>query len=362
MVITMRLLIIFFILLLYACNNSRKYPYAIRDFQKKLQPHLEKMVETGIVGYSNNALEQMATDEELMHLSLSEHPILRASALREMLDRKSFTDFDIVMSHLDDTALVFTDAGEFGIRESTVSDDILQLAGWKTEEARAKTIDKVLSEHNYLYSAYIILERLKPQEKYYPFIRDMAKRPKRLDRYVGYEFGLREIECANYGLAKFKKQEDVLLIKKNLLENIWELTDISFEMMKLYPDTAYFDVLHYYHNNIFYIFSTIPNRPGSKVQPNDFIQALAVQKNDNSAKLLDTMLNKLPNFSCLPAKQDIINDVILAIWDNQCPAYEKLRERIQPKAKELLKRIFSFKIDRNEEPIDTTKENYHWYL
>jgi hypothetical protein len=48
--------------------------------------------------------------------------------------------------HLDDTALVFIDAGEFGIWDRTVSDDILQEAGWKTQEAKNKTVEKVLCQ------------------------------------------------------------------------------------------------------------------------------------------------------------------------------------------------------------------------
>src|SRR4051812_40059263 len=86
--------------ILCSCNNSGKYPYAIKDFPENLQPYLLKMVDKGIVMYSDSALQHMATDAELERLGGSEHPILRAAAFREMLRRKSFNHFDIVMKHL----------------------------------------------------------------------------------------------------------------------------------------------------------------------------------------------------------------------------------------------------------------------
>src|SRR5687767_14634892 len=120
-----QLLILLLPLIFCSCHNNTKYPYAINDFREKLQPYLTKMVEKGIVMGSDSGLQHLATDQELLRLGKSEHPILRAAAFREMLERKSFNHFEVLMEHLDDTALVFTDAGEFGIWDRTVSDDIL---------------------------------------------------------------------------------------------------------------------------------------------------------------------------------------------------------------------------------------------
>jgi hypothetical protein len=309
----------------------------------------------------------MVTDEELVRLGRSEHPILRAAAFREMLERKSFNHFDIIIDHLDDTALVFIDAGEFGIWDRTVSDDILQGAGWKTQEAKNKTVEQVLAKHNYLWSAYIILKELEPQEKYYPFIKDMATRPRRLSQYEGYELGFGDIEYALYGLAKYKKKEDVQIIKNKLMKHVWELSDVSFRMMKEFPDTAYLDILKTYHRGQFYKFSG--NRPygfsgvvADRATPEDFIQALAVQQNDKSAKLLDTMLNRLQLLTCMPDKENIINEIITAIWEHPCPAYAKLREKIRPKAEELSKwwRV-SLPLDTTAMPVDTTEKLFRWY-
>lgn len=354
-------------LLFWSCKTDNKYNYAIKDFRNSLQPYLTKMVEKGIVMSSDSALRNMATDAELERLGKSEHPIIRAAAFREMLERKSFNHFDIIINHLNDTALVFTDAGEFGIWDRTVSDDILQEANWKTQEAKDKTVEQVLAKHNYLRSAYIILERLKPQEKYYPFIKDMATRPRRLDPYEGYELDFGDIEYALYGLAKFKKKSDVEVIKKKLMGQVWRLSDVSFRLMKEFPDTTYFDVLQTYHRRQFYKFSG--NRPGGfsgvvadRAAPEDFIQALVIQQSDKSAKLLDTMLNRLPLQTCMPDKESIINEIVTAIWEHPCSTYARLREKIKPKAEQILKRQIIIPMDSTYQiPVDTTTRTFRWY-
>lgn len=363
---TRLLLFILTTFLFWSCKTDSKYNYAIKDFRNSLQPHLIKIVSKGIVMYYDSSLRNMATDNELVKLSQSEHPVLRASAFREMLLRNSFNHFDILMNHLDDTAMVETDAGEFGIWTRTVSDDILQEAGWKTKDEKSKTIEKVLFKHNYLRSAYIILERIEPQDKYYPFIKDMATRPRRLSD-DGYELAFGDIEYALYGLAKFKKQDDVKIIKKQMMENVWKLSDVSFRLLKEFPDTSYFDILQTYHRRRFYKFSG--NRPGGfsgyvadRAAPEDFIQALVVQQSNRSANLLDTMLNRLPLQTCMPDKESIINEIVTAIWEHPCPAYVRLREKIKPKAEENLKWQISIPMDSSYQiPIDTTAIKIRWY-
>ncbi|KIC95965.1 hypothetical protein [Flavihumibacter solisilvae] len=348
-----------------SCTNNNTYRYAIKDSPKKLQPHLTKMVEKGIVMHSDSALKSLTTDKELERLGKSEHPIIRASAFREMLKRKSINHFEIIMGHLDDTALVFTDAGEFGIWDRTVTDDILQEAVWKTQELKDKTVEQVLTKHNYLTSAYTILKTLQPQEKYYPFIKDMATRPRRLDPDEEFELGFSDIEYALYGLAMFQKKEDVVFIKNKLLRYVGRLSDISFQLMTEFPDTAYMDVLQAYHRRRFYKFSG--NRPhgfsgvvADRAAPEDFIQALVVQESDRSSKLLDTMLNRLASQTCMPDQKNIIDRVVIEIWENPCPAYEGLRKKIQSKAEEILKWQIIIPIDTIPMPVDTTESTIRW--
>ena len=354
------------IICILSCKNDKGNNSAIKDFRRSLQPFLINMVTAGIVTYHDSSQIKRITDDELIRLGKSENPVLRATALIEMFDRTSFNHFEVIMTHLDDTAIVATDNGEFGIRFETVSDYLIRTAGWETAQTREETIESVLTKHNYLSSAYSILTNIEAQGKYYPFIKDMAARPRRLSRYEGYELAFYEIEYALYGLAKFQKKEDIELIKNKLMNSVWELSDVSFRLMKEFPDTAYLDVLQAYHRRQFYKFSGI--RPygftgfhADKAAPEDFIQALVVQQNDRSAKLLDTMLTYLPKYTCMPDKKNIINTVIKEIWEHPCSAYAQLREKIKHKAEKLLKKDIGIPFGPIDFPVDTTKRIYRWY-
>lgn len=355
------------ILLICSCKKEQGNTYAIKDFRTSLQPFLFDIVSKGFVTYHDSALIKSIADDELILLGKSENPVLRATAFGEMLDRSSFKHMDVVMNHLDDTAIVSVDNGEFGIGFTAVSDYVIQHASWETLEARNKTIEEVLTKHNYLRSAYTILKQITPQEKYYLHIKSMATRPRRLDRYEGYELAFDDIEYALYGLAKFKKKEDAQIIKSKFMAKVWELSDVSFRLMEEFPDTAYFDVLQTYHWRQFYKFSGI--RPhgftgynADKAAPEDFIRALTIQKSERSAMLLDTMLTYLPKITCMRDKENIINAVIEEIWKHPCPAYIRLREKIKHKAEEILKRHMSIPLYPIDDiPRDTTKRIFHWF-
>jgi len=94
----------------------------------------------------------------------------------------------------------------------------------------------------------------------------------------------------------------------------------------------------------------------------DFIQALVRQESNNSAKLLDTMLNRLPLRTCMPDKENIINEVIMAIWEHPCSAYEKLRGKIKPKAEAIARWQISIPTDSSYQiQVDTTVRKIRWY-
>src|SRR5579862_6701984 len=71
------------IFLLSACKNDQGNSYAIKDFKKSLQPFLLKIVTTGIVTYYDSSQIKSITDGDLIRLSKSENPVLRATALYE---------------------------------------------------------------------------------------------------------------------------------------------------------------------------------------------------------------------------------------------------------------------------------------
>jgi hypothetical protein len=343
--------------LLLSCKADSKYNYAIKDFKKSLQPYLTKIVSKGIVMYYDSSLRHMATNDELIQLSKSEHPVLRASAFREILNRKSFNHFEILMNHLDDTANVATDAGEFGTWYRTVSDDIIEEAKWKDTVDKNRTIDKIITEHNYLRSAYTILPRIKPEEKYYSFIKDMAIRER---KSVG-DFGNSEIgdfEFALYGLANFKKTEDIKIIKDQLMTNVRGIQNISFRLLKEFPDTSYLEIFETYYKRNFYRNICTERSVDNAI---NFMESVAIYKSDRSAKILEAILNKKPFINCPADTSWLKNRLVYAIWDNPCKAYLKLRRQIEKDVKESEKnRIIVSSDDQIELPVDTAFEKIRW--
>ncbi len=356
---TRRLLFFVFVILFVSCKTDNKYTYAIKDFRKSLQSPIINIVSKGIVGfsYSEGLLHTIVTDEELTQLSKSEHQVLRACAFRAMLYRTSFNHFDIVMNHLDDTAIVGVDHGEFGILYMTVSDYILEEAQWKNTGDKNRTIDNVLTNHNYLKSAYTILSQIEPQEKYYPYIKDMATRKRIYDEEYG-EQGFDDIEYAIYGLAKFKKKQDVKIIKELLLANDWRMTDISFTLMREFPDTAYLDVYEKYYPERYY--GSICRERSIDKAPG-FINSIAVYKNVRSAKILDSILNKKPFINCPADTSYLKKELFNAIWNNPCEAYSKLRKQVKIKVQEYEKdKTEALPVDPVEIPIDTSNARIRW--
>ena len=223
------------------------------------------------------------------------------------------------MNHLDDTAITGFDYGEFGTRYSTISDEILYYFEWEDIKIKNKVIDEVLTKHNYLKSAYTILFKIAPQERYYNIIKNMATRKRNYDYENGFENGFEDIEVALYGLAKFKKKEDIKIIKQLLLSNCSQMSASSFRLMQDFPDSSYMEVYedfypsHYYHTH----FSSIEGETS-------FISSIAVYKNNRSAKILEDILNNPPTTCCL-----IQQELVDAIWSNPCDAYSKLRKQIE---------------------------------
>jgi hypothetical protein len=306
------------ILSFLSCKNDNKNSYAIRDFKKSLQPYLTDIVSKGIVGYDTaiRYLKANTTDKELNRLSSSEHPVLRAVAFRAMLARPGFNHFDLLMSHLDDTAIVATDEGEFGIRYATISDDIIHHSKWPNINEKNKTVDKVITEHNYLRSAYTILHKTELPEKYYKYIKEMTQRERPFD----------EIELALYGLARFKKTEDIIIIKRLLLSNLWRMSRVSFRIMEDFPNNDYTEVLEKYYKE--YLYSSICGDPTDN-EAKSFFEAVAAYKNNWSAEILSEILNRKPFMPCAEANH-LEGFLLPAIWSNECKSYSKMMKQTGP--------------------------------
>jgi len=347
-----------FVAAITACKTEHENKVAIRDFRKSLQPYLAELASKGCV-YSSNATQYIkvnASLEELKQLSQSENPIFRAFAFRAMLERPGIDHFQLIMTNLDDSAIVATDdaVGREGgasrdqlqIEFSRVSEYLLTHGKWKDSNARLETINEVILNHNYLRSAYEKLLEIPAEEKYYPYIRKM------LERECGEDVVFRlltdkDYECAIYGIAKFKKAEDLPLIRE-ALSDAW-LSDISFRLMQEFPNDSYMEILENFYRRQFYNDYRRYRRDINWYSSTaSFLRAIASYKNERSATILDSILNKEPVMPGVLNSETIHwikLELVGAILDNDCDAYSKLRSQLAAKYPRMVE---EYKLNLNE--------------
>lgn len=334
------LLVTGFLSLLISCtSNEKRYTYAIKDFRKDLQPELIRIVNQGYI--SSTSLPESVTDLELRQLANSEIPHLRVVALRRMLESPDADQVAFLMDHLDDTAMVYVEKGEFGIHDMFVSDELFSHVRWKTTEARDKSRQLVVSRHNFLDAAYNILLAHPADPNLYSFIRQMAGRARRVSE-DGYETDFGQREKALYGLAKFRKPEDREMIRKALETNFYELSNISLELIRDFPSPVWQPLLSKYYRQRFYTFSG--NRRNGftgvrfdRAEPEDFIDALVAQESDSSAVILSHMLDYLPTLPDFPDRLNVESELIRAISKQDCASFSRIRSKVLPKMKQLEK-------------------------
>jgi hypothetical protein len=307
-------------------------------------------VSGGIVGHDSAEIyiENLATDKELLKLSQSEIPILRAVALRTMLDRPTFNHFDLIMNHLDDTAIVPVNAGEWGMWYRTVSDYLVEHGKWKDTSYKAQTIDAIITKHNYLRSAYLGLSKIKLQHKHYKYIKEMIER----------ERPYYEIDEALYALASFKKAEDIQLIKKKLLSNNWRMSIRLFDLMKDFPDELYMEVLKkYYSRNFYRLLCKDQDFPIAA----SFFNTVASYKSVSSQQLLSTMLHRKPFMPCPVDTYFLKQELVYSIWNNDCPVYASLRKQIAAQQRIYEAGYLKLSPDTMLLKKDTVPEPVYWW-
>lgn len=302
------------------CKQKNDNSYAIRDFRPELQPVLKKIVAKGYLqrDASTNWLEQHATPEEQRKLAVAEDALLRAVALRMVVDRPAADSTAFILAHLDDTAMVPYYKGEWGIDLATVSDDMLDHIEWKSQQQLDIVTDEVLMKHYYLAMAYRALRRVKPEEKYYAMIKKMALREVRYDNR----------EVALRALAAYKKPEDIALIAAVMKENepwwSWE----SFDILKAQHNPEYFALLeaYYYGQRLHHVLGKYSTTDAGNL----YVHAVASYQDKKSAALLKEILQ---TFSFYPTPNNKIYEfehhLKHAIWSNRCSVYASLLPQIK---------------------------------
>ena len=323
-------------LVVLSCQQkSQSSSYSVKDFRPSLQPFLLEAIARGLVKSYDPAILATITDDELAQLARTEHPILRAMAFKEQMERSNYLNLELLTDHLDDTAWVAIDEGEFGLGFRKLADHLLQRAYYffEQKEDQEKIRDLLLTKHDNLSYTYYMLTGMTLEEKYYEVIKKMAVRWR--GAFEGYETGFEDTERAIYALARFQKPADIPIIRKRLLDNVWDLSDVSFRLMTEFPDTSYFQVLQQYHQHVFYRFSGI--RPhgftgvrADKAAPEDFFDALVAQKSQQSARLIDTLFTRLADDPCFPDQEGVVDHLWERVSESVCPAYRELLSHAPP--------------------------------
>lgn len=336
-----------------SCKEKTKPPYAIKDFSQAIQPYLKEMVRKPIVNENEKAVDaydSIISKKELIQLAACEHPVLRAEALLMMARREDENYSDFFMSHLSDTAIIIVEGGEFGYSFKKVSDLLLEKYNWRTEKERNKAVEEVVTNHNYLSSSYKVLLDFGPDEKYYKFIRAMAQRKRRYHN---------ELDYALLALARFKKKDDIPLIKKQMMENTLFLDNLSFWLIKEFPDDSYWEVVRRFAERYYMSSSPVYN---DKEYENsaEFVRFLASCKNDSAANILNDLINDADKKFHLYTEVAVSakKELYYAIWENKCKAYAELIPRIQPYINEQEKRRTEFVEIHREHSSDFNSHRY----
>jgi hypothetical protein len=339
-----------------SCRQKNSTGTAIKDFRPALQQELTALVTGGVAGWYGFA-DSVITNEELNALAVSEHPLIRIEALEEMLRRPSFNGVELIREHLNDTALISVSHGEFGFVRRFVSDKLLEDMRWKNKAQRDEIGNLVLLQHSYLSSAYIIAPLLEPLPRYYDQIKDMLKRQR------SYE----DLEPALYALARYKKKQDISFIKEMLRKNHYWFTEISFQLMRDFPDTSYMKILGTYAFDLMYHQQEkyLPPHVEINTLRDEFFQTLAFYKSNESARTLSWVISEEPKWQ-LPNGEYIFREsVYRAIYQNACPAYDSLLKVVTPYINSLQNSDVSILVERYKSEnrhIQWKKEDvYRWW-
>jgi hypothetical protein len=245
------------ILVFTSCNSYKtKYPYSINDFKPEFRKHLQNTVNLGIWGAGYSLDDSRYAEEfnkycsvtDLKKLLHSEHPLLRAMAFWLLIDKDSNNIEHLLLTSLDDTAIISVNHGEFGITTEYCADYYLETTKGYKKIKRQKILDILVEKHPRLQTTFFELAGADSlPEKYYPAVKQMAinfflnRNTDNGAPYITYED-----EKANailFALSKFKKKEDIDFIKRKLIPH----HNYTWQLIKRNPDIGYFSIL----NNIF---------------------------------------------------------------------------------------------------------------
>lgn len=235
-----RLVVLFMVFMIFSC----KY---YNEKQLELINKIAKENSVGIPRELNKDIGINFTQKEIVNLTNHDNPYVRASFFKFLSEQYPQYCYNVILQHLNDTKSVQVHTSYDTIEGMTIAEYMI----WKTQnsefitnEQRGRLNDLIVFNYrNYPHlneQAYLILRLGLPKFKYYQFVKDLVieKLP---------EFKYDKILLISY-LAKFKKAEDIGIIKRALqiVSQKWfdqvERYDL-YELIRRYPDNEYYSIL-----------------------------------------------------------------------------------------------------------------------
>jgi hypothetical protein len=314
------------LLAIVGCGKIEKYPYGISDFRPELKIHIQNIIAEKQLSYHPDTLalsflKYKCTKEELLKLLRFESPLVRVRAYRALIYRNDPDFFPTLLTHLDDTSKVTWWYYDDAVGSFMVSDLMIR----KTIESKKLSpnerqilVDSVLLKHSYLEASAMMIRNTSPNERYYALIKQRAKL--KTDRC-----GEQSIAC--YALSKFKKKEDIELLKNAFNNSDAICISWTFKAIENFPDSSFFPIIENYYQN------KIVNKLNANNNIDDdvlyFCRAVAAFKNEEGLKILEHIEsnNTYINAPYWPPYNKTY--VFKAINKFNSPIYSNLKEKIK---------------------------------
>jgi hypothetical protein len=268
-------------------------------------------------------LRDKCTKGELLKLLSCENPLVRVVSYRAIINRNEPEYFSILLNHLDDTTKVAWWYCVDAVNDFMVSDLMIRKVVHDrklTQPQKDSLVDEVLTKHICLETAGGMMNEIQPKEKYYSIIKTAAQN----------KLSSCHDLSNTYSLAKFKKQEDIPLIKMNFSEftDNQYCNNYYFQAVEVFPDSAFFPLLTKYFNEVI----KKKKQDGSDVLKY-YCRALAQYKNQSSLDILTNLTKKetYPDSWYFSYNQE---HIFRAIHKYPSPLFDSLYNVLKPQMSE----------------------------
>lgn len=298
-----RLLVILIFFTFFACKSYN-------EKQLELVNKIAKKNWVGIPRELNKDISTNFSQEEIINLTNDENPYVLAYFFQFLLEHYPHDCYNVILQHLNDTKSIRVWTSNDNEESMTMAEYMLwktQISEFITSEQRGRLNDLIVFNYRkYPHlngQAYLILRLGSLKFKYYQFVKDLVIEKKTTFKYE-------EIFLINY-LAKFKKPEDIAIIKQVLQivsgkgfdpVNGFDL----YDLIRRHPDNEYYSILvNIYDEKI----------KGKKLKCDEcycsieqYCKALIMYPNPKTISILTELVNS-NNFKCL-SNHDVYKEEI----------------------------------------------------